>query len=437
MNESQQKRFVKLSKRAEASVIEGAVDSAPVRGLTHNFYRYPARFSPAFARAAIEAFTSPGDLVLDNHVGGGTTLVEALALGRDGIGVDISSLAEFVSTVKTTVYTDDELHRLDRWGRRLPQSIDLRKQSIYFGEYDELGYYRHLSHPTRWRLRKAIELALGSAIRLASPRLEAFARCIILRTAQLALDGRRSIVSLEQFRLMLTANAIDMVRGAQQLRSAVMAHPNTPSATVLLRSAAGMEDDERIERAPRLVLTSPPYPGVHVLYHRWQVDGRKETPLPFMIANKLDGAGGSFYAMGGRKESELRTYFDNIRSSMASVAAIADKNTLVVQMVAFSDPVWQLPRYLETMEEAGLSELFMPTLASEVDGRLWRTVPGRRWYSSQRGATPGSQEVVLIHRKTAPKQPPLVQQDRLDRSLRPRDHRGSGSSAGLRERSRG
>ena len=44
-------------------------------------------------------------------------------------------------------------------------------------------------------------------------------------------------------------------------------------------------------RAPQLVVTSPPYPGVHVLYHRWQVDGRKEAPLPFMIANKLDGAG--------------------------------------------------------------------------------------------------------------------------------------------------
>ena len=38
-----------------------------------------------------------------------------------------------------------------------------------------------------------------------------------------------------------------------------------------------------------------------MLYHRWQVDGRKEAPLPFMIANKLDGAGSSFYTMGDRK----------------------------------------------------------------------------------------------------------------------------------------
>ena len=97
-------------------------------------------------------------------------------------------------------------------------------------------------------------------------------------------------------------------------------------------------------RAPRLVLTSPPYPGVHVLYHRWQVDGRKEAPLPFMIADKLDGAGSSYYTMGDRKYPELRTYFDRIRATMSSIAMLADKHTVVVQMVAFSDASWQLPR---------------------------------------------------------------------------------------------
>jgi len=94
---------------------------------------------------------------------------------------------------------------------------------------------------------------------------------------------------------------------------------------------------------PKLVITSPPYPGVHVLYHRWQVDGRKEAPLPFMIANKLDGAFESFYTMGDRKYPRLRTYFENIRSTMSSVAILADTHTVIVQMVGFSEPKWQLP----------------------------------------------------------------------------------------------
>ena len=77
-------------------------------------------------------------------------------------------------------------------------------------------------------------------------------------------------------------------------------------------------------------------------------------------------------------------------------------------MLAFSEPEWQLPRYLETMEEAGLREMMLPALKGQRDGRLWRSVPGRRWYSDQRGETPGSQEVVLIHRLRPSPQAPLA-----------------------------
>ena len=82
-----------------------ACSQEPVEGLTHNFYRYPARFSPVFASTAIRIFSKPGDLVLDPFMGGGTTLVEAMASGRSVIGADINSLAAFITRVKTTPLT--------------------------------------------------------------------------------------------------------------------------------------------------------------------------------------------------------------------------------------------------------------------------------------------------------------------------------------------
>jgi len=395
--------FLRLSENAQAKLIAAARDAAPVRGLTHGFYKYPARFSPIFARIAIETFTKPGHLVFDPHVGGGTTLVEARALGREGIGVDISPLAVFVAKVKSTVFSEPELTKLKAWSLRLSNAIDIQRPSRQFAEYAEKGYYKHLHHPSRWRLRKGIEQALRSAMRLGTPRLETFGRCVVLRAAQWALDGRSRLTSIEEFRTSLGEIAEQMVQGANEFRAAVKASGRC-SVTVLHRSAAGLEDDARADklRAPRLVVTSPPYPGVHVLYHRWQVDGRKEAPLPFMIANKLDGAGSSFYTMGDRKYPELKTYFENIHATMSSVAALADERTIIVQMIAFSEPAWQLPRYLKTMEEAGLREMRLPVLKGQGDGRLWRSVPGRRWYSDQRGETPGSEEVVLIHQKISP-----------------------------------
>jgi hypothetical protein len=363
-----------LPRDAQATLVAGARDREPVRGLTHGFYKYPARFSPSFARATIEIFTQPGDLVFDNHVGGGTTLVEALALGRDAIGIDISPLAEFVATVKTTIFEELELDRLSTWARRAAKAVHMHKASRYFAGCAELGYYKHLNHSSRWRLRKAIEQAIASAIRLRSDRLEAFGRCAVLRTGQWALDGRSRLPTIEEFRNMLTETVTEMLAGARELRAAVRRHSRFPTVRVLNRSAAGLEEDPRLTdcTAPRLILTSPPYPGVHVLYHRWQVDGRKEAPLPFLIANKLDGAGSSYYTMGDRKYPELKTYFDNIRNTMSSIAALADERTIIVQMVAFANPTWQLDRYLETMEEAGLSEVFLPTLQGEADGRCKR-----------------------------------------------------------------
>lgn len=384
-------------------LIESARDASPVSGFTHNFYRYPARFSPKLVRAVIETFTEPGDLVLDPFVGGGTTLVEALSLGRDAIGTDISSLAAFVSDVKTRLYTEGDLSSLLRWINRVDGQIDMMIDAPPVDwKYEDAGYRRHLGSTKTWRLRKAIEQALGSAKRLSTAKLENFARCSILRTAQWALDGRKRLPSVEDFRATLAKNTEAMVDGARALRQAAASTAPGRKANIrcLNRTSDGL-DKERLfrgKRKPKLVVTSPPYPGVHVLYHRWQVDGRKETPAPFWIANKLDGDGAAYYTLGARNAPQLNTYFANLKTSLQSVAALCTHETTVVQVVAFSEPSWQLPRYLAVVDDVGLQECYLSQAQDAPDGRLWRSVPNRKWYADQRGETNGSQEVVLFHR---------------------------------------
>lgn len=400
MTKRQKQLHIPIS--AQEVLIQGARDVRPVSGLTHKFYRYPARFSPEFVRAAINTFTEPGDYVLDPYAGGGTSLVEAAALGRNAVGIDISQLAEFISRVKTTVLSPGELETLAKWASRVPENINAHAPAASNKNYLDRGYYRNLHAPERWRIRKAIDQALAQTKKLEKAKLANFARCIVLRTSQWALDGRRTPPTITKFREAFSENAADMLKAAAEFGCITRSHSKIPTIKILNRSAEGIENDKRLASipAPRLIVTSPPYPGIHVLYHRWQVDGGKEVPLPFMIANKLDGAGDQYYTMGGRKDRELKTYFSNIKSTMQSVATVADKKSIVMQMVAFSNVKWQLPLFLEKMEDAGLTEVFLPALSTEGDGRLWRSVPNRRWYSDQRGKTPGSFEVVLFHRKT-------------------------------------
>jgi len=388
-------------------LLQAARDPSPVSGLTHTFYRYPARFSPPFVRAAIELFTKPGDVVLDPYLGGGTALVEALALGRRGVGADISSLATFVTQVKTTLLSHQELLLIRSWGSDVKESINIHGPSPKWSDWTEECYQKHLRTKSIWRLRKAIEQVLESAKTFNSAKLERFARCIVLRTAQWALDSRKRLPSVAEFRERIVENLQDMITGAAGLRLAAerAASGNAPLRPICLhRSAVGLDEDERVKNLapPKLVLTSPPYPGIHVLYHRWQVDGRKETPAPFWIARKLDGSGASYYTMGDRKEQELKTYYDTLAAAFQSIARLCDERTTVLQMVAFASPEWQLPRYLEVMQDAGFRECQLANCIDAQDGRLWRAVPNRRWHADQKGETSSSREVVLVHKLARP-----------------------------------
>lgn len=52
---------------------------------------HPGKMLPTIARYAIGTYTDPGDLVLDPMAGIGTTVVEAMHLGRHGVGVEFEA----------------------------------------------------------------------------------------------------------------------------------------------------------------------------------------------------------------------------------------------------------------------------------------------------------------------------------------------------------
>ena len=397
---------LKLRWRDADKFISAVHSQDRVTGLTHDFYKYPARFSPQFSQAAIDVFSRPGDLVVDPFVGGGTSLVEARTSGRLAIGTDVSSLAIFVSRVKTRIYSGADIQYLEKWFQNLPEKLNLRQNTKQSDWWRDSGYFKNLDCQQTWAIRKSLELGVLCAARIRDNKRQDFVRCVLLRTAQWALDGRKEIPRADQFRERIAQNAAKMLNGAQEFtRAARKADRLSSSAgknrTICLQSkAAGLANYVRTKckLSPKLIITSPPYPGVHIIYHRWQVRGGRETPAPFWIADKLDGAGETYYMMHARRGVGLNRYHDGIHESFSSIRTVVAKGSLLIQLVAFSDPSEQLPRYLSVMNSSGFQECLLSDHLDSRDGRLWRDIPGRKWHANRKGNLASSQEVVLIHR---------------------------------------
>lgn len=69
----------------------------------HNFCWYPSRFIPIIPAYLIQALSKPSDTVLDPFCGAGTTLVEAIKLNRNAIGIDLNPIGNFISETKIQV----------------------------------------------------------------------------------------------------------------------------------------------------------------------------------------------------------------------------------------------------------------------------------------------------------------------------------------------
>lgn len=397
------KASVDISAAAIKSLRRAAVDRSPVKGLTHGFYRYPARFSPAFVASAIEQFSTPGQIVLDPYMGGGTAIVEAYARHRVAIGCDLNSLAIFITRAKVSRLSDVDRALLQRWTSEIVPTLSYHTVTEELAEFICPHRTRNLSLPRARPAKKLLALAMLSLRDLPSDTAKDFARAVLLNVAQWALNNRKVAPRLDKIRGQILSAYCTMNAGLDELTTILQCSGDEPPAPVLIHAtASNLPTSKPFSGGTKadLVVTSPPYPGIHILYHRWQVDGRKETPAPYWIADCYDGKGASFYNFADRYEEDEDDYFSESLTTLRAVRNVMTDGATIVQMIAFSNPRRQLHRYLANMQEAGFTEIREANVGKNIEifRRIWRVVPRRAWYAALKGATHSSKEVVLLHR---------------------------------------
>jgi hypothetical protein len=391
----------------QASLLDAMRSARYASRFTHHFYRYPAAASPEVVRTLIARFSQPGDLVLDPFLGGGTTAVEALALGRRFFGTDINALAVFAARGKTTPVSRPAWKRIRDWAE---QSDVLRGVAP-----SKVTDPRAHLPPT---LRRAIASGLASHLSLTTSDERLIARCALLRIAQWALESRNEgghgaaptgelrgeVPSVRDLSSRLIAQIEYMEGASSEFLKAAKEHGFNRGDVRANRRFMHRRAQDLGEIGPdlmpggkraRLVVTSPPYPGVHVLYHRWQIESRRETPAPYWIIGASDGLPAKSYTMGSRTPYGEDQYFSQLTKALRAIRPLLADDCLVAQLVAFSNPERQLPRFHGSLKRAGYAMETPREMGADVT--LVRQIPNRRWYARGTGSS-GSQELLLFSR---------------------------------------
>ncbi|MDQ4022336.1 MAG: site-specific DNA-methyltransferase [Thermoproteota archaeon] len=124
---------IELAKIKNLYTLDWELEDADTRYYTHGFHRYSAKYIPQIPYRLISKFTKKNDLVLDNFMGSGTTLVESKVLGRNAIGIDVNPLACLISKVKTTTIQKSTLLEISKILILLKEDIiNLRGNTLLF-----------------------------------------------------------------------------------------------------------------------------------------------------------------------------------------------------------------------------------------------------------------------------------------------------------------
>ena len=311
----------------------------------HGLHPYLGKFPPQLAEALIRRHCPAGGLVLDPFCGSGTTLVEAVGLGRDAAGCDISAFNALLSREKTRLHDAAEiaagleatLARAEALAGEAPTDVP-----AYLGEWygeaarrELLAYRRAIEPGSAWSGLASLVLtrAARSARLVRHDALDGARRPV--REPYWCHKHRRTCVPTVGAQRFLRRYSHD-IAGRVAAFSAV--RPDGSSAAVHHLDAREL----RLERPADAVVTSPPYVGV-IDYHDQHAYAYALLDLPACAHAEI---GSRSRGSGARA---VTAYADDMVAALSASAAVMRSGAPLAIVV--ND---RLGLYGDILERAGL-----------------------------------------------------------------------------------
>jgi DNA modification methylase len=355
-----------LSKRERlATLLEGELNfhGEDSGYASHDLHAFAAKFPPQLPRAFIRGLTIPGDVVLDPMMGSGTTVVEALLEGRQGIGLDIDPLALRLSQVKTRPLDLDQLRTagymvLSRANALLSDGKAVDQDLARRFDERTKAFVDYWFLPTTQRELTALVLAIQDVADTSTRRFLELTFSSIIVTKSGGVSCARDLAhsrphldetktpqnALEQFSHRLRKNLVSMAR----LKT------NGTMATPLAGDARSMPFADGVID---LIVTSPPYANAidYMRAHKFSLVwfGEPVADLSELRAQYIgsERVGRIQYAAlpdrpqrivqqlverDGNKAAILRKYFVEMKSVLAEIYRVLRNDSAAIVVVGTS-----------------------------------------------------------------------------------------------------
>ncbi len=298
----------------------------------HRLHPYLGKFIPQLVEIFLRKFQPK--TVCDPFCGSGTTLVEAKALGINGVGSDVSAFNCLLIKVKTDTYNTRKLERevrdiLERTNKALDES--LFSSQTFRGDTDN-AYLKRWFHPKvlnellcfrqyigDYEYQDVLKVVLSRAARSArltthfdldfpkQPQTEPYYCYKHSRTCQPTQDARQ----------FLNRYALDTLE-----RMKVFSAVAKDAKVTILNEDARFADFPRFD----LVVTSPPYVGL-IDYHEQHRYAYELLGLPFKSEHEIGAA------FKGSSKQARRNYCEEIRQVLVNLKSRLNKNGRFVIVV--------------------------------------------------------------------------------------------------------
>ena len=363
----------------------------------HSWHPFSAKFPPQLPQFFIERLSEPCDVVFDPMIGSGTTLVEALRLGRRVVGCDIDPLARMIAEAKLTPvdpinvlqagYGVVDSAKCDYWENchRLEMDLTLRfdPKTREFIKYwflpqqqvELLALLQHIETLPRGGIRQFLEVVFSATI-IAKSGGVSLARDLA-HTRPHRDIGKEPKSAFAEFTKRLERNVAGLAKSnltaGQGVKSQAAVHSANGVSCSGGAEAANYKDSDcsvsvRATSADRtglpsdsidLIVTSPPYANNAIDYMRahkfslvwfgWKINDLSKLRAQYLGHDAISGAK---YASlpeqcektlrilaetDSRKALVLRRYFSEMSSVIAEMRRVLKKSRAAVVVVGTSN----------------------------------------------------------------------------------------------------